>query len=173
MRQNICVIVWLLTATITLCFYLLDPYDLTLDHDHDHFIVLSSIIVISLQWPFISHIMVRGVFQTHFTQKRVHSKNIASSTSVAINNVPRHALFADMKRLLVLCPRSFAIFVICWLPYAVFGCFIFFARDVSLKTYWLFPLQYFIHLVAFVNFKSYPLSELDPKDISDRIERTS
>lgn len=150
MRRNMCLVVWLLAITITLCFYLPDPYDLKYRY-HEHFIILSSIIVLSLPWPIISYTMIRQVFQKRFKQKQGDPSRFTSSTSANINKAPRHSLFVDGQRFLVLCLRSFAIFVICWLPFAVFGFYIFIDRDVSLRTYWLFPLQYAVHLVAFIN----------------------
>lgn len=169
MRRNMCLVVWLLAIAITLCFYLPDPYDLTYRY-HEHFIILSSIVILSLPWPIISYTMIRRVFIKRFTQKRCDPK-LASSTNVAFNNAPRRALFADGKRFLVLCLRSFAIFVICWLPFAAFGCFIFIARDVSLKTYWLFPLQYAVHLLAFINSTLNPILYLYTYSFRNLVQR--
>ena len=111
---------------------------------HEQFIILSSIIVLSLPWPIISYTVIRRIFKRRFSQKRGHS--------LPSNVTPRYATFTDGQRFLVLCLRSFIVFVICWLPYAVFGFFIFIKHvDQNQRSKWLLTLQYLVHLAAFIN----------------------
>ena len=142
-RRNMCFVVWFLAIAITVCFFFADTRALSLRY-YQQFIILSSIIVLSLPWPIVSYTMIRRVFKQRFSQTR--------GSSFASNGAPRHATFPDGQRFLILCLRSFIIFVICWLPYAAFGLFIFIDRGVSQESNnWLFPLQYTIHLLAFIN----------------------
>ena len=141
-RRNICLLVWFLAIGVILCFFFSGSQDF-ISRYHEQFIILSSIIVLSLPWPIISYTVIRRIFKRRFSQKRGHS--------LPSNATPRYATFTDGQRFLVLCLRSFIIFVICWLPYAAFGFFIFIKRDISQKSEWLFPLQYLVHLAAFIN----------------------
>ena len=141
-RRNICLLVWFLAIGIILCFFFCGSQDF-ISRYHEQFIILSSIIVLSLPWPIISYTMIRSDFKRRFSQKQGHS--------LPSNTTPRYATFTDGQRFLVLCLRSFIIFVICWLPYAAFGFFIFIKRDISQKSKWLSPLQYLVHLAAFIN----------------------
>ena len=141
-RRNICLLVWFLAIGVILCFFFSGSQDF-ISRYHEQFIILSSIIVLSLPWPIISYTAIRRIFEKRLTQKRSHS--------IPSNTTSRYATFTDGKRFLVLCLRSFIIFVICWLPYAAFGFFIFIKRDISQKSEWLFPLQYLVHLAAFIN----------------------
>ena len=123
---------------LTLSFYLPNPCDFTYLTMNIHFIILSSIIVLSLPW-FIRFSQTRG-------------------SSLASNTTPRHATFTDGQHFLFLYLRSFIIFVILWLPYAAFSFFIFTNRDISLKgNSWLFPSQNTIHLLAFFNSSLNPI----------------
>ena len=141
-RRNICLLVWFLAIGVILCFCFSRSQDFKLRY-HEQFIILSSIIVLSLPWPIISYTVIRRIFKRRFSQKRGHS--------LPSNVTPRYATFTDGQRFLVLCLRSFIIFVICWLPYAVFGFLVFIKRDISQKSKWLFPLQYSVHIAAFIN----------------------
>ena len=141
-RRNICLLVWFLAIGIILCFFFCGSQDF-ISRYHEQFIILSSIIVLSLPWPIISYTMIRSDFKRRFSQKRSHS--------LASNTTPSYATCTDGQRFLVLCLRSFIIFVICWLPYAVFGFLVFIKRDISQKSKWLFPLQYSVHIAAFIN----------------------
>ena len=142
-RRNICLLVWFLAIGIILCFFFCGSQDF-ISRYHEQFIILSSIIVLSLPWPIISYTVIRRIFKRRFSQKRGHS--------LPSNVTPRYATFTDGQRFLVLCLRSFIVFVICWLPYAVFGFFIFIKQvDQNQRSKWLLTLQYLVHLAAFIN----------------------
>ena len=105
-RRNICLLVWFLAIGVILCFFFSGSQDF-ISRYHEQFIILSSIIVLSLPWPIISYTMIRSDFKRRFSQKRSHS--------LASNTTPSYATCTDGQRFLVLCLRSFIIFVICWL----------------------------------------------------------
>ncbi|XP_066924778.1 sphingosine 1-phosphate receptor 1-like [Clytia hemisphaerica] len=123
---------------------------------YQQFIILSTIILASLPWPIISYTIVRRIItQRFFTGK---------------NQLERKAsTFNDGQRFLTLCLRSFFIFVLCWIPYACFGYFIFFKRpqqDIN-----LFAIQYTVHLLAFVNSVLNPILYLYTYNIGQSIKR--
>ena len=155
-RRNVCFVVWFLVIAIALGFFFFDPHEL-MQRYHEQFIVLSSIIVLSVPWPIISYTMIRRVFKQRFSLTRGGLSLAKASTST--NVMPRrHATFADGRRFLILCLRSFIIFVVCWLPYAAFGVFIFIDRDIPLLgSNWLRPLQYTVHMVAYINSSLNPI----------------
>ena len=152
-RRNACLTVWFISIAIVLCFYFADPHDL-LQRYHEQFIILSSIIVLSIPWPIISYTIIRRVLKRRF------SKHLASKKeSDTIATSPRRlTMFSDGRRFITLCLRSFIIFLVCWLPYAVFGVFIFIHRDFPLvESIWLRPLQFSVHMVAFINSSLNPI----------------
>ena len=104
------------------CFFFSGSQDIASRY-HEQFVILSSIIVLSLPWPIISYTMIRRIFKKRLRLKRGHS--------LTSNTTSHHALFTDGQRFLVLCLRSFIIFVFCWLPYAVFGFLVFIKGDIS------------------------------------------
>ena len=81
----------------------------------------------------------------------------------------KHSAFNDGQRFLTLCLRSFFIFVLCWIPYASFGFYIFFERPkASLR---LLAIQYSVHLAAFVNSVLSPILYCYTYDIGRSIQR--
>ena len=162
-RRNACFGVWMISILITLCFYFSDPHDLKYRY-HEQFIVLSAIIVLSLPWPIVSYTAIRRVFKRRFSRPRDLNAATASQPS-------RRHTFTEGKRFLTLCLRSFIIFVICWLPYAAFGFFVFIRNDLPLETNWLTPFQFTAHMVAFINSTLNPILYLYTYNFGQTIQR--
>jgi len=155
-RRYACIAIWLFSLAVTVVFYLTDPG--TNYNYNQQFMILSTVIFVSLPWPIVSYSYFRRIIRNRFPSVRGRSQG---DTKTSFNSTER--------KFLTLCLRSFIVFVVCWLLYAIYGYVIFFAKQLSYEK--VATIQHTIHILAFVNSTLNPILYLYTHNFIGAVKR--
>ena len=190
-RVWICLGMWVAVMLVCFGFYHAD------NTFEKQFVVISSIVFLSLPWPVISFTLIKKTINDGLSKKHqttdpntnnsndnnnnsneiTTSNNNNNNSNDTIDNNNRNGTSqqynSNERKFMSLCFRTFIVFAVCWTPFSVYGYLVFFGvvggdPIRAGDEYWT-AVQYTVHVIAFMNSTINPITYLFTYDFLSKI----